>query len=81
MSMHDIKSKIERALRNDTGATFTFEQLRELCGIGFLHQLALREANEICLSVGVTPPSRADLVETLDRREKNNDGASENPAG
>lgn len=48
MTAHSIASKFRRALRNDTGATFTNEQLRELGRLGVLRMLAEIEAQELC---------------------------------
>lgn len=47
MSAHAIASKIRRALRNQTGATFTLAQLREMAEWGILVQLSEIEANEL----------------------------------
>ncbi|CAB5222840.1 hypothetical protein UFOVP368_37 [uncultured Caudovirales phage] len=48
MTAHSIASKFRRALRNETGATFTNDQLRELGRLGVLRMLAEIEAQELC---------------------------------
>ena len=48
MSVQNIAAKYRRALRNQTGATFSLEQLEELAGYGVLELIARIEAQELC---------------------------------
>lgn len=48
MTAHNIAQKFRRALRNETGATFTHEQLREMARCGVLHLIAKIETEELC---------------------------------
>jgi hypothetical protein len=48
MTAQAIASKFRRALRNETGVTFTNEQLQELGRLGVLRMLAEKEAEELC---------------------------------
>lgn len=48
MTAQAINSKLRRALRNETGATLTNQQIRELAGLGVLNMLADKELNELC---------------------------------
>ncbi len=48
MTAKSIASKWRRALRNETGATFTLEQLRELTAYGALNLVVSREIEELC---------------------------------
>lgn len=41
MTAHSIASKYRRALRNETGASFTLDQLRELASYGVLEHIAM----------------------------------------
>lgn len=51
-----MAGRLRRAQRNQTGATFSFDDLKLLAQTGFLHRLALREIDELCEAVGVQPP-------------------------
>lgn len=48
MTYQAIAAKFRRALRNETGASFTLDQLRELAEAGFLNHLAQLESEELC---------------------------------
>tara|TARA_B100000378_G_scaffold257319_1_gene235631 strand:- start:1143 stop:1415 length:273 start_codon:yes stop_codon:yes gene_type:complete len=48
MSAQPIAQKWRRALRKGTGLKLTQDQLRELTEYGYLHDLAQREAEELC---------------------------------
>jgi hypothetical protein len=56
MSIEAIMQKLRRAQRNGTGATLTFDQVKDLAEAGFLHRLAIMEADEICRDLGIEPP-------------------------
>jgi hypothetical protein len=45
-----IAKKFRRALRNQTGATFTLEQLQHMAEAGILKYLAELESDELCPS-------------------------------
>lgn len=45
-----IMSKLKRAIRNGTGATLTFDQIRELAEYGVLETLAVLETRELMAS-------------------------------
>jgi hypothetical protein len=47
MSVQSIATKYRRALRNGTGAKFTFDQLQELASLGVLELIAQIEAQEL----------------------------------
>jgi hypothetical protein len=57
MTYGSIAGRMRRAQRNQTGATFSFDDLKLLAQAGFLHRLALREIDELCETVGVEPPT------------------------
>lgn len=48
MTASPIASKFRRAMRNKTGANFTYEQLCQLGEYGLLRLLAEKEADELC---------------------------------
>lgn len=47
MPAHKIADKFRRSIRNETGATFTLEQMREMASYGMLAELARLEAEEL----------------------------------
>jgi len=51
MTAQALASKFRRALRNETGATFTLEQMRELSSYGVLPMILQKEAEELCPDV------------------------------
>lgn len=54
MTYHSIAGKFRRALRNQTGATFTLEQLEHMAEAGILKYLAELESDELCPSKNPT---------------------------
>lgn len=50
MTYQSIAKKFRRALRNQTGATFTLEQLERMAEAGILNYIAQLESDELCPS-------------------------------
>ena len=48
MTAQAIYSKFRRALRNETGATLTRDQILELAHLGVFNMLAEKEVEELC---------------------------------
>lgn len=65
MSMQNILSRFQSAVRNQRGATVSYEDLQEMASHGFLHWVAQLEADELCRQIGVEPPSREAVIGLL----------------
>lgn len=63
----ELAGQIRDALRRGESATLSNDQLRKLARLGFLHWLAMQEANELCRELGIDAPPAETVFRTAPR--------------